>query len=83
MQEMTEIDDCLDSHPGFSVMLEHLMSAYKPRISDRPFSEIGIFKGLSYLVLESFSSHFFLCTFCQDWTAYLSSAVKAKVVLPQ
>ena len=63
-----------------SVTLGHPYLAYGSRISDRPFSEVGNFEGLSKPVLEKFGSCFPSCPTCPDRTAHLLSVVKARAI---
>ena len=80
MQEMIETAGWLDSHPRFLCNGETTNFGYRPRISDRPFSEAGIFERLSYSVITRFSSCLPSYPACPDWTTRLLLAVEARAI---
>lgn len=59
-----------------SVMLAYLSLAFRPRISNRLFSEAEKSGGLSIPVLAKFCSCFFLCSVGLNWTTYCHQSRK-------
>ena len=81
MQEMTETAGYLESHSKSLCNLGATNFSFRPRISDRPFSEARKVEWLSYSVLAGFNSHFSWCPACPDQTVCLLPSVETRAVL--